>query len=320
MAQVAQSPREERRAARRRTKAQRKEHGAWFPRWYWPSFAAPGTGYLLFFSLIPLYVVIALAFGTVDGFGNPIPVYQPWFWSGLYMSQVLNDAVGGDRYVYVRTFAYIFIASVLCVGISYTVAYYIARFGQKRRGFYLALLIAPFFISYLMRMMAWNNLLSPAGYINKILGWLPYAPHNVGWQTGNQLTIILGLVYGYVPYMVLPLYGFLDRIQSSLLEAGRDLGASPVRTFVRVTLPLSKQAILAGIVIVTLPMFGDYYTHNLLGLSPSTSMIGNLLDNAKGSGLGSDSRVASLCLVIMFLMLIPMAYYLYSTNKELKNR
>ena len=276
--------------------------------------------YLLIFFLIPLYVVVALAFGTVDRFTNPIPVYQPWFWSGLYMSQVLNAAIGGDRFVYLRTFAYIFISSVMCVGISYTVAYYIARFGQKRRGIYLALLVAPFFISYLMRMLAWNNLVAQNGYINRILGWFPLVPHNVAWQTGNQLTIILGLIYGYVPYMVLPLYGFLDRIQTSLLEAGKDLGASPVRTFFRVTLPLSKQAILAGIVIVTLPMFGDYYTHNLLGLSPATSMIGNLLDDAKQSGLGADSRVASLCLVIIILMLIPMAYYLYSTNKELKER
>ena len=320
MVQVAQTPRGERRAARLRAKAQRKEHGAWYPRWYWPSFAAPGTGYLLIFFIIPLYVVISLAFGTVDAFSNPIPVYQPWFWSGQYMAQVLNEAVGVNSAVYIRTFAYILIASVLCVAVSYTVAYYIARFGRRRRGIYLALLIAPFFISYLMRMLAWNNLLSPKGYINQIIGWFPFAPHNVGWQTGNQLTIVLGLVYGYVPYMVLPLYGFLDRIQGNLLEAGRDLGANRVRTFVRVTLPLSKQAILAGIVIVSLPMFGDYYTHNLLGLSNSTSMIGNLLDDAKGSGQGSDSRVASLCLVIMLLMLLPMAYYLRSTKKELEQR
>jgi spermidine/putrescine transport system permease protein len=206
------------------------------------------------------------------------------------------------------------------VGISYTVAYYIARFGQRRKALYLALLIAPFFISYLMRMMAWNNLLSPAGYINKILGFLPFAPHHVNWQSGNQFTIIFGLVYGYVPYMVLPLYGFLDRIQTSLLEAGRDLGAGPVQTFFRVTLPLSKQAILAGIVIITLPMFGDYYTHNLLGLDNTTNMIGNLLDEAKSSGLGSNNRVAALCLIIMAIMFIPMAYYLRSTNKELAKK
>ena len=88
--------------------------------------------------------------------------------------------------------------------------------------------------------------------------------------------MILGLVYGYIPFMILPLYASLDRIQESLLEAGRDLGGSGAQTFWRVTLPLSRPAILAGIVIVTLPMFGDYYTNDLLG-STKTSMFGNLI-------------------------------------------
>jgi spermidine/putrescine transport system permease protein len=129
--------------------------------------------------------------------------------------------------------------------------------------------------------------------------------------------VVLGLVYGYVPYMILPLYGFLDRIQQSLLEAGRDLGASPARTFMRVTLPLSRQAILAGVVIVTLPMFGDYYTNNLLSNSPKTQMVGNLLDNAVNN-TGQGPLAAVLVLIIMIILLVPMAYYLRSTSNELK--
>ena len=93
--------------------------------------------------------------------------------------------------------------------------------------------------------------------------------------------MILGLVYGYIPFMILPIYASLDRIQESLLEAGRDLGASGRQTFWRVTLPLSRPAILAGIVIVSLPMFGDYYTNDLLSNNPRTSMFGNLISTQR---------------------------------------
>ena len=126
-------------------------------------------------------------------------------------------------------------------------------------------------------------------------------------------------MYGYIPYMILPFYGFLDRIDKNLLEAGRDLGASPVRTFVRITLPLSKQAILAGVVIVTLPMFGDYYTNNLLSGSPRTTMLGNLIDDAYGS-TGQGPRAAVYVLILMVLLIIPMLYYLRSTARSLLTR
>ena len=125
--------------------------------------------------------------------------------------------------------------------------------------------------------------------------------------------MILGLVYGYIPFMILPLFGNLDRINQSLLEAGRDLGASPWQTFRRVTLPLSKPAILAGLVIVSLPMFGDYYTNNLLG-SQTTSMFGNLIDNAVGNS-GQGPEAGSLVLILIVLVMLPMLYYLRATRR-----
>ena len=114
--------------------------------------------------------------------------------------------------------------------------------------------------------------------------------------------------------MILPFYGFLDRIDQNLLEAGRDLGGSPVSTFVRVTLPLSKQAILAGLVIVTLPMFGDYYTNNLLSNSPKTTMLGNVLDDAIETG-GQGPQGAVFVMILMILLIIPMLYYMRSTRR-----
>ena len=125
-------------------------------------------------------------------------------------------------------------------------------------------------------------------------------------------------MYGYIPYMILPLFGALDRIDRSLLEAARDLGASSARTFFRVTLPLSKQAILAGSVIVSLPMFGDYYTADLLSGSPRTTMAGNLVDHAINSPF--VTRAAALVLLMMIALLIPMMYYLYATARATRER
>ena len=104
------------------------------------------------------------------------------------------------------------------------------------------LLIAPFWISYMMRMLAWIDLLSTGGYVNKALGWFGISP--VNWLGGNAVTVVLGLVYGYIPYLIMVLYAGLDRIDPALLEAGRDLGLGRCRTFVHVTLPLSRQPIL----------------------------------------------------------------------------
>jgi spermidine/putrescine transport system permease protein len=120
-------------------------------------------------------------------------------------------------------------------------------------------------------------------------------------------------VYGYIPFMILPLFGSLDRIDQSMLEAGRDLGAGPWQTFRRVTLPMSKPAILAGLVIVSLPMFGDYYTNDLLG-SERTSMLGNVIDDAVSQS-GRGPEAGALTIVLMLIVVIPMIYYLRETRR-----
>ena len=243
--------------------------GAWYPRWYWPSFTVPGIVWLALLFLLPFFTVLSVAFGTVDPiFRQPLPVYQPWWWSFATFNETLSKFYSGDA-IYqgplIRTFAYVFTASFICLVVGYAVAYYAARYAGKYRVLVLILLISPFWISYLMRIYAWQSLLQPDGYVNDILTGLHIVGEPVNWLAGKHITVILGLVYGYIPFMILPLFGSLDRINQSLLEAGRDLGGSPFETFRRVTLPLSRPAILAGLVIVSLPMFGDYYTNNLLG-------------------------------------------------------
>ena len=290
-----------------------------YPRWYWPAFTASGLIWLLVLFVLPFYVVVSVAFGTVDPFfRTPLPVYQPWWWSFSTFTATLQKFSAGGIYFdpLIRTLVFVFAASAICLVIGYAVAYYTARFAGKRKGLILVLLVAPFWISYLMRIYAWQSLLQPDGYINDFLGIFRIAP--VEWLAGKPVTVILGLVYGYIPFMILPLFGSLDRINQSLLEAGRDLGASPFQTFRRVTLPLSKPAILAGLVIVSLPMFGDYFTNNLLGTT-TTSMYGNLLDNAVGQS-GQGPELGSLTLILVALVMLPMLYYLRATKRAAEGR
>jgi ABC-type spermidine/putrescine transport system permease subunit I len=312
-------------AAPRRTKRRRdrsasdQRTGVDYPRWYWPAFTASGLIWLIVLFVLPFYVVVSVAFGTVDPFfRTPLPVYQPWWWSFSTFTATLQKFSAGGVYFdpLIRTLTFVFAASVICLVIGYAVAYYTARFAGKRKGLILVLLVAPFWISYLMRIYAWQSLLQPDGYINDFLGIFRIAP--VEWLAGKPITVVLGLVYGYIPFMILPLFGSLDRINQSLLEAGRDLGASPFQTFRRVTLPLSKPAILAGLVIVSLPMFGDYFTNNLLGTT-TTSMYGNLLDNAVGQS-GQGPELGSLTLILVVLVMLPMLYYLRATKRAAEGR
>jgi len=210
-----------------------------------------------------------------------------------------------------RTSVYVGVASTLCLLIGYPVAYYLARHAGRWRGLLLGLIVAPFWINYLMRMMAWQNLLAVDGYVNRFLMFINALDAPRAWLVGHHETVILGLVYGYVPFLILPLYAALDQIDSSVLEAARDLGAGPVRTFLHVTLPLSKQGVMAGVVIIMLPLFGDYYTPNLLSGSPRTRMIGNEIDLFINSGVGGATGAALTVILMAFITLL-MAYYLFT--------
>jgi ABC-type spermidine/putrescine transport system permease subunit I len=303
------------RPGRRGRRDARERSGVSYPRWYWPSFTFPGILWLAALFVLPFYVVLSVAFGTVDPlFRLPLPVYQPWWWSLDTFQTTLEKFTSGDR-IYldplIRTLVYVGLSSLICLVLGYAVAYYTARYAGRWRWLILVLLISPFWISYLMRIYAWQSLLQPDGYVNDALGVVGVAP--IIW-IGRPVTVVLGLVYGYIPFMILPLFGFLDRIDQHLLEAGRDLGAGSFQTFRRVTLPLSKPGIIAGLVIVSLPMFGDYFTNNLLG-STSTSMYGNLIDSAVGQA-GQGPEAGSLVLILIVLVMIPMLYYLRSTRRS----
>ncbi|HET8787137.1 MAG TPA: ABC transporter permease, partial [Actinomycetes bacterium] len=261
--------------------------------------------WLVVLFLLPFYVVLSIAFGAVDPlFRTPVPVWNPAQWNPFQFELLYDRVFGPGGFLgpaFLRTFAYVAAASALCLLVAYPVAYYVTRYAGRRKGLLLVALLAPFWVSYMMRMLAWVNLLEADGMVNNVLEAVGILDEPFPWLAGQPVTVTLGLVYGYIPYMVLALYAGLDRVDQRLLEAARDLGASRRRTFVLVTLPLSRQAILAGLVVTSLPMFGDYFTNDLLSGSPRTSMVGNLVNDAIASP-GQGGQAAALVLVMMALL------------------
>jgi ABC-type spermidine/putrescine transport system permease subunit I len=285
----------------------------------WPLIAAPGIVWLVVLFVLPLYVVFAIVFGQTDPiFRTPIPVWNPINWNFAQFQYVFSHLVGSDGFygpAIFRTFLYVLIASCLCLLIAYPVSYYVARIAGRWKAVLLVALIAPFWISYMMRMLAWVNLLQNDGLVNKVLSLNGLLDVRIEWLNGVPLTVVLGLVYGYVPYMVLPLFAGLDRIPASTLEAARDLGAGRFGAFRRVTWPLSRPAVVAAVLLTCLPMLGDYYTNDLLSGSPTTSMVGNLINNTVLTP-GQTGQGGAFVLLVLFASLLPMLWYVRSTRDD----
>jgi spermidine/putrescine transport system permease protein len=137
----------------------------------------------------------------------------------------------------------------------------------------------------------------------------------VKWLTGQPVVVVLGLVYGYVPYMILPLYAGLDRLSQPMLEASRDLGADRFSSFWRVTLPLCRPTIVAAVLLTCLPMLGDYFTSDLLSGSPSTAMVGNLINNTVLTP-GQTGQAGAFVLLVLVVALVPMLLYVRTARAE----
>jgi spermidine/putrescine transport system permease protein len=281
-------------------------------RFLWPSLAVPSFVWLGLFLVIPFYVVLCIAFGQVDPiFRTSIPAWNPMDWRFDQVAITLERIVGPDNFYLppiLRTIAYVLIAVIASLIIAFPVAYYTARYAGRRKGLVLVLLVAPFWISYMMRMLAWVNLLQTDGWVNKVISLGGLLPDEVNWLSGKPFTVIMGLTYGYVPYMILPLFAALDRISPSLLEAARDLGAGGLDVFRRVVIPMSIPGIAAGCLLVALPMMGDYFTSDLLSGSPETSMIGNLI-NGSIQTPGQSGQAATLLLLVLLVLAAPMILY-----------
>jgi spermidine/putrescine transport system permease protein len=284
----------------------------------WAALAAPGAFWLLFFFAVPFYAVACVAFGSIDPiFRDAIPQWNPLNWSFGEFNAVFSSVTSGPlRGVFIRTIVYVVSAMIISFAIGFPVAYYLARHAGKRRMLLLLLIIAPFWVNYLMRMLAWVNLLSPSGLFSRFVGMFGV---QYNWLDGSPITVILGLVYGYIPFLILPLYATLERLDWRLVEAARDLGATSRQAFRVVTVPMAKAGVAAAAILIALPMFGDYYTNDLLSRSPSTEMLGNQIDYYINNS-SQPQRGAVLVIMLSTLLLVALSWYLRSTSRVGKER
>ncbi|HJU18307.1 MAG TPA: ABC transporter permease subunit, partial [Stellaceae bacterium] len=232
--------------------------------------------WLALFFLLPLLIVLKIGFAE-SAIG--IPPYTPLFGADGVHATLENFVRLVQDSLYVRAYlgslCYAGAATLVCLGLGYPLAYAIARAPGLWRQVFLFAVMLPFWTSFLIRVYAWIAILKPNGLVNNLLLALGLiqAPLPL---LNNAFSVELGLVYSYLPFMVLPLYGTLSAQDPSLVEAAADLGASPLRAFLAVTLPLSWPGIAAGSFLVLIPAVGEFVIPALLG-GPDTLMIGKVL-------------------------------------------
>jgi spermidine/putrescine transport system permease protein len=264
----------------------------------------PAGLWLLLLFLVPLGIVFAVSLGSTD------PVYQAVYgWNPGNFVDVFDPLFAP---VLLRSVGFALATVALCLLIGYPIAYYIARFGGRWKTLLVAVVVLPFLVNYLVRTYAWVAILSDEGLVNGILADIGVSETGVQF-VNTPWAVIGGLVYGYLAFMILPLYAALDRMDPSLIEAGKDLYGSRWQTFWHVTWPAAFQGVAAGCVLVFLPAVGDFISAQLLG-GPGTYMVGNLIQQefleAQNWPFG-----AALTAVMMAFLLIWMSIYLRSAAR-----
>lgn len=259
----------------------------------WTWLMVPGTLWMATFLLASLLLVATLALGTTDPLGNPQ--------FGLNFQNFAALADPAYRAVLLRSLGYALLTCLICLVVAYPVAYVIALHGGRFKNLLIAAIVVPFFANYLVRMYGWSVVLSDDGPLLKALRGIGIADGDTRiLQTGAG--VVAGLVYGFIVFMIIPLYAALERMDVSLIEAGRDLYGGPLRTFLHVTLPATRQGAAAGCVLVFLPAMGDFVSAQLMG-GPDQIMIGNLIQDKffQGQNWPLGSALTMLMMAVLFL-------------------
>jgi putrescine transport system permease protein len=261
--------------------------------------------WLFVFFLIPFLVVAKISLSEA---AIAMPPYSPLIeWDGLRAAVALNfenyaylwqDPLYVNAYLFSIRVA--FVSALLALLVGYPMAYFIARSPEPRRTLLLMLVILPFWTSFLLRVYAWQGFLRSNGVINNFLLWTGVIDQPLVLLQTN-LAVYIGIVYTYLPFMILPLYANLVKLEESLLEASADLGGRPLATFFHVTLPLSMPGIIAGFMLVFIPAIGEFVIPELLG-GPDTLMIGKVLWSEFFSN--RDWPVASAVAIVMLVVLV----------------
>ncbi|MEZ0232038.1 MAG: ABC transporter permease subunit [Methylophilaceae bacterium] len=270
-----------------------------------------GVPYLWFLLLaaIPILIVLKISMSEMEStsVSSMISWTQGWptikfnFASYIFLS---TDPLYFETYL--SSIKYALITTVICLAIGYPFAYFMARSPKHLQPMLLMLIMLPFWTSFLLRIYAWKTLMVNNGVINNVLMSLGVIDDPIAMMN-TPFSLLVGMVYSYLPFMILPLYANLSKLDIRFLEAAADLGTSPFRTFWLVTIPLSKAGIIAGSMLVFIPAIGEYVIPELLG-GPDTLMIGRVLWDEFFSN--NDWPMASAVAVVMILLiLLPMAIF-----------
>ena len=265
---------------------------------------APGLLWLGLFFVVPLGF---LAYQSLQSGNFDIGYSFTWAWGNYW------TAIRDYRDQFIRSLEYAGIATVLALVVSYPVAYWIAFRGGRWKNLLLLFIVAPFFVTYLIRTLAWETILSDNGYVVHTLQHL-HILGSGGRLLATSTAVVTGITYNFLPFMALPLYVSLEQIDQRLLEAAQDLYASKVKAFIRVTLPLSLPGVVAGTLLTFIPAAGDFINAQLLG-SPNNHMIGNVIQS-KFLELTDYPAAASMSFILMAAILVAVAAYARAVGTE----
>jgi spermidine/putrescine transport system permease protein len=252
---------------------------------------SPGMGWLLVFFVVPMWYLAKTSLSS-----GLFPLFSfDWAFGNF------SDAISQYRSQFIRSGEYAAIATAIALAVSYPLAYWIAFRGGRWKNLFLLLVIAPFFVTYLIRTLAWETILSDNGLVVRLLRDVGLVAPG-GRVLATSAAVIAGITYNFLPFMVLPLYVSLEQIDHRLIEAATDLYASKPKAFLRITLPLSLPGVFAGVLLTFIPAAGDFINAQLLG-TPRQYMIGNVIQSEFLS-VRDYPTAASLSFVLMAAILV----------------
>ena len=276
--------------------------------------------WLLLFFLTPFLIVLKISFADPLVAQPPFtPLFQKSVETGLSIYTTFDNYLylfQDSLYLvtYINSVKLAFISTCFCLMIGYPIAYGIARSPQPTRNILLLMVVVPFWISFLLRVYAWMGILKTKGLLNGFLLWAGIIDQPLELLY-TDTAVYIGMIYSYLPFMILPLYANLEKLDIRLLEAAADLGARPWKVFKDITLPLSIPGVIAGCLLVFIPAIGEYVIPALLG-GADTLMIGRLLFDE--FFMNRDWPVASaVAIVLLMLLVLPIVYFQKRQNQEL---
>ncbi len=268
------------------------------------------------FFLLPLVIMLVISFGQRGTYGGLKPIEDFWAYAsgGDFLANYRRSIEPLYLSIYWRSLWMAVVTTVFCLVVSYPIAYYIAIVAPVRfKNLLLGLVVIPFWTSFLIRTYAWMLILRTEGLLNSVLLATGVIAQPLDLLY-TDFAVMIGLVYGELPFMILPLYASLEKLDLSLLEAALDLGANKVATFFRITVPLTMPGIVAGVILVFIPSIGQFVVSDLLGGAKSI-LAGNLIQNqfavARNKPFGS-AIAFELTAVVLILLL---AYAMYTKRK-----